>query len=388
MPIPQRKYIWSFDSQGQNGQEAPQLIGTFGTGNNGLFSTVDGIGRAIEPDIADYTYINISKEFDWTLNDQREEVPRIILKEMTPSSSSLLTRSTYYLSQFEDFDFGLINNEPLDSYTGLYVTDDTGFLYDIPQLGGSYLQTGNNVYGDGSNGLGGALKSAGSIISERTGGSKGKFGKMFNTASGIAEGGIELGSLLGNLAGGTRELFGGGSGYYTEQPQFYQHGQGARSYDIKFPLYNTNDYESMIRNFQVAFMLVYQNLPNRNSKQTIRPPCMYEITVPGISYTPFAYMNKVNVDFIGARREMTIALPFDSPDNYRNIRVTIPEAYEITLSVQELVSHTKNFMFHNVSRKINTGVTSIDAGLSEEVDSDNFIVEGVSDFVSWLNPFD
>lgn len=388
MPIPQRKYIWSFDSQGQNGQEAPQLIGTFGTGNNGLFSTVDGIGRAIEPDIADYTYINISKEFDWTLNDQREEVPRIILKEMTPSSSSLLTRSTYYLSQFEDFDFGLINNEPLDSYTGLYVTDDTGFLYDIPQLGGSYLQTGNNVYGDGSNGLGESLKSAGSVISERTGGSKGKFGKMFNTASGLAENGIALGSLLGNLAGGARELFGGGAGYYTEQPQFYQHGQGARSYDIKFPLYNTNDYESMIRNFQVAFMLVYQNLPNRNSKQTIRPPCMYEITVPGISYTPFAYMSKVNVDFVGARREMTIALPFDSPDNYRNIRVTVPEAYDITLSVQELVSHTKNFMFHNVSRKINTGVTSIDAGLSEEVDSDNFIVEGVSDFVSWLNPFD
>jgi hypothetical protein len=388
MPIPEKRFIWSFDSQGQNGQEAPQLMGTFGTGSSLLQFGVEGIGRAIEPDIANYTYVNISKDFDWTLNDEREEVPRIILKEMTPSASSLLTRSTYYLSQFEDFDFGLINNEPLDSYTGLYITDDTGFIYDIPQLGGSYMMTGNNSFGSGSDALGGALKGAANVATELAGGSKSKLGAGIGALTKGAGAALSLGSLAGDLAGGVREAFGGGAGYYTEQPQFYQHGTGARNYDIKFPLFNTNDYESMIRNFQVAFMLVYQNLPNRNSKQTIRPPCMYEITVPGVSYTPYAYMSKVNVDFLGARREMTIALPFDDPDNYRNIRVTIPEAYEITLSVQELVAHTKNFMFHNVSRKISTGVASIDEGLDDEVDSDNFIVEGVSDFVSWLNPFD
>lgn len=388
MPIPEKRFIWSFDSQGQNGQEAPQLMGTFGTGSSLLQFGVEGIGRAIEPDIANYTYVNISKDFDWTLNDEREEVPRIILKEMTPSASSLITRSTYYLSQFEDFDFGLINNEPLDSYTGLYITDDTGFIYDIPQLGGSYMMTGNNSFGSGSDALGGALKGAANVATELAGGSKSKLGAGIGALTKGAGAALSLGSLAGDLAGGVREAFAGGAGYYTEQPQFYQHGTGARNYDIKFPLFNTNDYESMIRNFQVAFMLVYQNLPNRNSKQTIRPPCMYEITIPGISYTPYAYMSKVNVDFLGARREMTIALPFDDPDNFRNIRVTIPEAYEITLSVQELVAHTKNFMFHNVSRKISTGVASIDEGLSEEVDSDNVIVEGLSDFVSWLNPFD
>jgi len=386
MPIPEKRFIWSFDSQGQNGQEAPQLMGTFGTGSSLLQFGVEGIGRAIEPDIANYTYVNISKEFDWTLNDEREEVPRIILKEMTPSSSSLLTRSTYYLSQFEDIDFGLINNEPLDSYTGLYVTDDTGFIYDIPQLGGSYMMTGSNSFGTGGDGgLGKTLKGVASIAGDFA---PGKIGKGINAAAKGGEAAIGLAGLAGDLVGGVREAFGGGAGYYTEQPQFYQHGQGARNYDIKFPLFNTNDYENMIRNFQVAFMLVYQNLPNRNSKQTIRPPCLYEITVPGVSYTPYAYMSKVNVEFLGARREMTIALPFDDPDNFRNIRVTIPEAYEITLSVQELVSHTKNFMFHNVSRKISTGVASIDEGLSEEVDSDNVLVEGVSDFISWLNPFD
>lgn len=388
MPIPEKRFIWSFDSQGQNGQEAPQLIGTFGTGSSLFQFGVEGIGRAIEPDIANYTYVNVSKDFDWTLNDEREEVPRVILKEMTPSSSSLLTRATYYLSQFEDIDFGLINNEPLDSYTGLYITDDTGFIYDIPQLGGSYMMTGNNSYGSGSDALGGALKGAANVASELAGGSKSKLGAGIGALTKGAGAAMSLGQLAGNLTGGLREAFGGGAGYYTEQPQFYQHGQGARNYDIKFPLFNTNDYESMIRNFQVAFMLVYQNLPNRNSKQTIRPPCMYEITVPGVSYTPYAYMSKVNVEFLGARREMTIALPFDDPDNYRNIRVTIPEAYEITLSVQELVAHTKNFMFHNVSRKISTGVASIDQGLSEEVDSDNVFVEAASDFISWLNPFD
>jgi len=398
MPIPQKRYLWTFDDQGGQGQEAPQLMGTFGTGSSLLQFGVEGIGRAIEPDLPNYTYINVAKDFAWTLNDQRDEVPRIILKEMTPSASSLITRSTYYLSQFEDIDFGLINNEPLDSYTGLYITDDTGFIYDIPQLQGSYLMTGNHEFGDGSNALGGALKSVGSVASTLAGGSKSKLGKGIGAVTKGVGAAVDLAGVAGDLAGGLREAIGGGAGYYTEQPQFFQHGRGARNYDIKFPLYNTGDYEDMIRNFQLAFMLVYQNLPNRNSKQTIRPPCMYEITVPGISYTPYAYMSSVKVDFIGQRREMTIALPFEDPDNFKNIRVTMPEAYEITLNVQELVAHTRNFMYHNVNRKINTGVASIDQNLDEELDSDNVIVQaagatfdainsGISAAIDFVNPF-
>lgn len=361
MPSPQYRYIWSFDEAGKDGQEAPKLIGANGVGDNGLFSNTDGIGGAISPDIEKYTYVNVSREFAWTLNEERDEVPRIILKELIQSSSALLTRGMYYLGQVSDISSMFLRDDPLDSYAGLYNTDDTGFYYDIPQLNETYLATGNHDFGSGGStaGFSGAAEMAGLAA----GGSKTKLGKVIGGAGKAVGSALTIGSTIGDVAGSAREFFGGGAGYYTEQPKFFQHGQGARSYPITFPLYNTGGYRDMVRNFQLAFMLVYQNLPNRSSKQLVKPPCIYEITVPGVSYTPYAYMSSVKVDFVGQRREMTIDIPFDTADNLKPIRVTIPEAYNITMNVQELVAHTKNFMYHNVNRPVNTGIATIDQDL-------------------------
>lgn len=370
MPSPQYRYIWSFDEAGNDGQSAPKLIGANGVGDNGLFSNTDGIGGAITPDIEKYTYINVSREFSWTLNNERDEVPRIILKELIQSSSALLTRGMYALGQMSDILPTFLFNDPLDSYTGLYVTDDTGFYYDIPQLNESYLATGNNSFGSGGStaGLAGAANMASNVL----GGSKTKAGGALGSLSEGAGGAMKIASTLGDALGSAREFFGGGAGYFTEQPQFYQHGAGARNYTISFPLYNTGSYADMVRNFQLAFMLVYQNLPNRSSKQLVKPPCLYEITIPGISYTPFAYMSSVKVDFVGQRREMTIDIPFDSADNLKPIRATIPEAYNITMNVQELVAHTKNFMYHNVNRPVNTGIATIDQDLGYAGDETDY----------------
>ena len=108
-------------------------------------------------------------------------------------------------------------------------------------------------------------------------------------------------------------------------------------------------------------MLVYQNLPNRDSKQIIMPPCIYEVTFPGVTYCPYAYMSSVDVQFLGSRREIPLAIPFDDIDEFKNIQVTIPEAYMITLNIQELVGNTKNFMYFNVDRLVTTGVENVDA---------------------------
>jgi hypothetical protein len=370
MPKPTYQYIWSFDEAGKDGQEAPKLIGANGTGNNSLMSNTDGIGGAITPDIEKYTYVNVSREFAWTLNDEREEVPRIILKELTQTSSALLSRGMYYLGQVSDIASLFLRDDPLDSYAGLYNTDDTGFYYDIPQLNETYLATGNHSFGSGGSTAG--FSAMADVASNMAGGGNTKGGNIIGKATGAVTGGIKIAKGIGDAVGSAREFFGGGSGYYTEQPQFFQHGQGARSYPISFPLYNTGDYSDMIRNFQLVFMLVYQNLPNRSSKQLVKPPCIYEITVPGVSYTPFAYMSSVKVDFVGQRREMTINIPFDEADNLKPIRVTIPDAYNITMNVQELVAHTKNFMYHNVNRPVNTGIATVDQDLGYAGDETDY----------------
>lgn len=353
MAKPPYNYIWHFDSRPLvGGQAAPKLIGTNGTG--AIFS--DGIGKDIEPDMSSYTYVNVSRHFSWTLNNERDEVPRVILKEMVQDQTALLTRAKYFLGQSTEIGtaLGVAFNDVMDAYTGLYEVDDTGFYYDIPSLQGDYLKTGPNSFQAGAD-ASGMVKSAGNNIAQMFGGAKSKKGRA---VAGIT-------SLLADAPdaiGQFREAFtAAGGGYYTEQPKFYQHGQNARSYQVQFPLYNTGDYDDMVRNFQLAFMLVYQNLPNRDSKQIIMPPCIYEVTFPGVTYCPYAYMSSVDVQFLGSRREIPLAIPFDDIDEFKNIQVTVPEAYMITLNIQELVGNTKNFMYFNVDRLVTTGVENVDA---------------------------
>lgn len=360
MPKPTYNYIWSFDEQGKDGQEAPKLKGVNGSGVEPIFSTGSKIGGAINPDIEKYTYIDVSRQYTWTLNDERDEVPRVILKELVQDASSLLTRSQYYLGQSTDAltFLGAAFTGVLSAYKGLYATRDTGFYYDLPSLEGTYLNTGTNNFGQGADAksiMKGATGAANAVLG-KAGGADSKIGQVLGKVGKLAEGAGAIGDIIGNAS----TLAGGGAGYFTEQPQFFQHGGNVRNYTVKFPLYNTGDYQDMIRNFQLAFMLVYQNLPNRASKQLVMPPCIYEVTVPGVSYSPFSYMSSVDVQFIGSRREVTIDLPFDEKDNLKPVRVTIPEAYDITLNIQELVAHTRNFMYHNVNRKITTGVRTID----------------------------
>ena len=357
MAQPPYKYIWYFDSRSgfSDGQSAPKLIGANGTGSN------DGIGNAVSPDIEGYTYVNVSKHFSWTLNDERDEVPRVILKELTQTQTALLQRAKYFLGQSSDIGtaIGLAFTDVLDSYTGLYGTDDTGFYYDLPCLTGDYLKTGGNQFATGGD-LKSMIKSGGEVASTLLGGADSKFGGAARKIANIA---AEAPDMIGKFR---EAVTGGGAGYYTEQPQFYQHGGNARNYTVTFPLYNTGDYDDMIRNFQLAYMLVYQNLPNRESKQLILPPSIYEVTFPGVTYCPYAYMSSVDVKFIGSIHELTIPVPFEEITEVKNIRVTIPEAYEITLNIQELVGNTRNFMYFNVDRLVSTGVESIDANVQGE----------------------
>ena len=111
----------------------------------------------------------------------------------------------------------------------------------------------------------------------------------------------------------------------------------------------------MIRNFQLAFMLVYQNNPNRQDKQLIRPPAIYELTIPGVAYSPYVQMKSVAVKFMGARRELTLDIPFEGGDEVVPVQCTIPEAYLVQLSMEEMVGTTRNFMYKNLKRKVSVG---------------------------------
>lgn len=357
MPSPSYNYIWYFKERGfTDGQTAPELAGANGSPSSlNPFSDDTEIGLEITPDIADYTYINVSKEFKWTTNDSREEVPRIILKESLQDQAAQIQRGLVFLKQGLDaIPFG----DPLTTYQELYANEDTGFYYDLPNLNESYMSTGNNKFDvSGAGALGEVANQMSAMSSGASKDTKmGKLGSFIKGAQGVGQG---L-SALGKLAGGVRELFGGGAGYYTEQPKFYQHGQNARNYQVQFPLFNTVSYEDLLLNFQLVFMLIYQNLPNRASRQLILPPCMYEVTVPGVSYCPWAYMSSVEVEFLGTRRELNLEIPFESMESLQTCRVVVPDAYLVKLNIQELVGYTKNFMYSNINKKVSTAQIDVE----------------------------
>ena len=58
-------------------------------------------------------------------------------------------------------------------------------------------------------------------------------------------------------------------------------------------------------------MLLYQQLPNKISKVLLEPPVIYEVEIPGVFYTPFAYIAGVNVANKGAVRKMKVPVLYD-----------------------------------------------------------------------------
>ena len=112
----------------------------------------------------------------------------------------------------------------------------------------------------------------------------------------------------------TAELMPGVRGTHIERPKMYSY-EGGETKTFKFTLANTNHVDDIAKNWQLIFMLLYQQLPNKISKVLLEPPVIYEVEIPGVFYTPFAYIQTVNVANKGAIRKMKVPVLY-----YKGIR--------------------------------------------------------------------
>lgn len=224
-------------------------------------------------------------------------------------------------------------------------------------------------------------------------------------AQGLAIGGLVEKARKVTTAFG--ELF--SPGVYIDTAQNFQFTGLEKSYSCSFPLLNTVDQYDIIRNWQLLFLLTYQNRPNRIDRVQIAPPKIYEAMIPGVWYCRHAYISNLSVDFVGNRRKMTLHIPVEkfttnspsgqsrgnlldravdavgdfikdkftsafeevtgidiTPDsrvasrngleiNGDTIAVTtiIPDAYQVNMTLRELVPESQNTMFAAI-RKPNT----------------------------------
>jgi len=267
--------------------------------------------------------------------------------------------------------------DPLAPYSLMYMMTPTNFKYTFPYLENDYRSLTNSMGGDGGAKLGilGMVDDFAGIIK--------------NFADDIT-----FRSL--------RE-----PGIMVEKPKAFEFNGREKSYTVNFPLFNTKSYAEVCKNWEFLFLLVYQNTPNRISKDLANPPCIYEAKIPGVWYSKYASITNVKVDFVGARREMPIKINFieknesvdlsdtsnDLPGNRidssgestgtpynageytdeegktipagatewkltkKTLMTVIPDAYQVSITVTELFSETQNFLYHMIKESSNSKVT-------------------------------
>ena len=220
------------------------------------------------------------------------------------------------------------SSDVLSPYEGLYITEPTKFTYRMPYFEDAAAVVAN-VFG-----------SEDKALTNNMG------------LGGLASGGAALAEKLANTMASS--MYMSEPGMYIEKPQFYSFAASGDTISFSFPLLNTGwaTFEDVQRNWQLIYMLVYQNRPNRKTRILIDPPCLYEVMIPGVKYMPYAFVNSLNVQFVGSRRSYVINIP-NSGGGSTKIQTIIPDAYMVTMQLKGLVGETQNFLYHMLYEKQN-----------------------------------
>jgi hypothetical protein len=209
----------------------------------------------------------------------------------------------------------------LAPYDGLYFSKPTGWTYNLPYFDNTLNDVGN-AFGESSQAV----------------------GQLFQSYTQ----GIEEAITLANTLMGK-------PGTYIEKTKFFQFPDQGDPITFSFPLINTGSvtFDDVVKNWQLVYLLTYQNRPSRISRDLIEPSVIYEVNIPGIKYTPYAYMSKLNIQFIGSRRSIAIPLNVNSGSGTSPVEIDtiVPDAYQVTITLQSLVAETKNFMYSSLTNK-------------------------------------
>jgi hypothetical protein len=372
----------------------PQLVST----NN---TPIGGGLIAASSDSPQGSVVDVVKDFYWTyskLTDSRQEVPRIILRELRLKTNALVAQLKYTygvasqnvregLTNLENnetlrnvLNFATNNNSQninnsvgqvaeftdksikaaLDTipgardenttlnasksnylfpYKNLYITKPTGWVFNLPYFDNYSGSTNSSFSNDVSNPFLGLLKSGGDLVR-----------------------GIQEATSVINAP--TKISF-------VEQAKFFNYSSEGEEISFNFPLINTGSatFNDVVNNWQLLFLLMYNNKPARKNSSIVEPPVIYEIRIPGVKFMPYAYISSISVEFQGSRRELnfnlatTGSLRVDEPQNpafvgpaapslvtsqnkFIPVRAIVPDAYVVRISVKGLIADTKNTMYN------------------------------------------
>jgi hypothetical protein len=82
---------------------------------------------------------------------------------------------------------------------------------------------------------------------------------------------------------------------------------------------------------------------------------LYEIEIPGVRKSTVSWIRGLKVDFVGATRIMDLDLSGSIGNS--KFRTIVPDAYKVTIDIQDVFQESKNFMNAMVNPDRNISVT-------------------------------
>jgi hypothetical protein len=334
-----------------------------------------GAGPALTPSSYGGT-IDVIRDFSWTLSKSDfifSEIPFIYLVEYRYLQNQFAAQSRSLAAGFADLASGIGLSNPSDPYQGLYDhSTPSYFSYVIPyfddtayDLNSSWssidagLITASSLAGGIKAGIT-AGETAGAI---ETGGASILAGEslkaMTDIGAGLIDNIVKTGYLLNNPKVGI-----------IDSPKLWKN-SNERSYTIQFPLFNTNSVEDIQKNWELCYMLTYQNLFNKKTYFTAIPPVYYEVFIPGVHYSKASYISHLKIQNKGNIRN----LRYDWSGKFQNYN--IPDCYIVNITLTDLLMPSQNQMYCVHESKVTTN-SYADQLASDIINSNKILSEDIN----------
>jgi len=251
--------------------------------------------------------INVVDDFRWTLTDKegRGETPNIQLTEYRVLQSSLINSARYYTAgisqQVVSSRNPYLKEKHMSGYAGFMDFENpTKFQYTFPY----FSDIANSVTSSWT-----ALD----IVE-----------KARNASSTV-----EAGGAIGQFAYEAEYPRVG----IMDRPKLWE-SSDFRSINIKFPLFNTVSHLDVEQNWELCFLLTYQNMFNKRDFVTAIPPVFYTVYAPGQFFSIAMYVSDLKIYNRGNTHMYKIGT------KWRNV----PDVYEIDMTLTDMIMPSQNML--------------------------------------------
>lgn len=124
-----------------------------------------------------------------------------------------------------------------------------------------------------------------------------------------------------------------------------------KQYQITFYLYNTvapnipisnlgYDQEvkkTIVKNWELCYMLSYQNSVNKKNFFTGLPPVFYTVIIPGVHFSKASIISNLTISNVGNTRRLVLPI-----DGGIDVDVNVPDAYKIDITIRDIFMPSKN----------------------------------------------